>query len=247
MKYKLLYTQQEIAKRAGLSQQYISRIINGDRQPTVETAYKLQRATSFCRESWLFPERHWNPYIPFNRKPQCMRCLNRVERVRWITNRATRYLKQTEDKINTLNEIMNELVYLNGYINNNVSMGFRKMEDEYFKHIASSNFVEDDIWGERDIPKNKIPYIVELFEKQTPLIAPVIYEMDDSPDREMLIQSGVKAILGIPVENWGFGIISYEYRPEWNDLLINTHIGWTRNIAEILKEDERSPLNQERL
>ena len=58
---RFLMTQQEIAEKAGISQQMVSYIINGDRIPSIEVAVKLEKATGFARESWLFPERHYNP------------------------------------------------------------------------------------------------------------------------------------------------------------------------------------------
>ena len=72
-----LLTQKQIAELSGCTQSYISKIINGDRVPTIKMALDLESATGICREAWLYPERHWNPYIPFNGLTSCLSCQNR--------------------------------------------------------------------------------------------------------------------------------------------------------------------------
>ena len=61
-----LLTQSEIANRAGLSQQAVSMILNGDREVSKGAAERLELATAVCRTAWLWPEHIFNPYIPFD-------------------------------------------------------------------------------------------------------------------------------------------------------------------------------------
>jgi len=85
--FRLLMSQKEIAEKAGISQQMVSYIINGDRTPSIEVAVKLEKATGFPRESWLFPERHYNAYIPLldGQDPGWEVCKYRIDLVNHIT------------------------------------------------------------------------------------------------------------------------------------------------------------------
>ena len=78
---RVLMTQQAIADATGYSQQAISMILNGDRMPSPEKAIKLEKATGVCREGWIWPERHFNPYIPFTGSEMCLTCPNRIHRM----------------------------------------------------------------------------------------------------------------------------------------------------------------------
>jgi transcriptional regulator with XRE-family HTH domain len=86
--FRFLMTQQEIAEKAGISQQMVSYIINGDRIPSIEVAVKLEKATGFPRESWLFPERHYNAYIPLldGEDPGWEVCKYRIAMVNHVTD-----------------------------------------------------------------------------------------------------------------------------------------------------------------
>ena len=97
-KLKILMTQQEIADATGYSQSAIHYIFNGDRIPSVNRALSLERATGICREAWLFPERHWNPYIPFEDIKSCMTCPNRSNRIKKSIEMAEIHFEQAENK-----------------------------------------------------------------------------------------------------------------------------------------------------
>ena len=90
--FRLLMTQKEIAVESGFSQQHISLILKGDRSVTLETAIRLENATGICREAWIMPERHWNPYVPFGDPDKCMGCSNRSHRLQHILKTAYEYL-----------------------------------------------------------------------------------------------------------------------------------------------------------
>lgn len=97
-KLKILMTQQEIADSTGYSQSAIHYIFNGDRIPSINRALSLERATGICREAWLFPERHWNPYIPFEDIQSCMTCPNRSNRIKKSIEMAEIHFEQAENK-----------------------------------------------------------------------------------------------------------------------------------------------------
>jgi helix-turn-helix protein len=76
-----LMQQKEIAKAIGCSPSAIHYILNGDRTPSVKMAVQLEIVAGICREGWLFPERHWNPYIPFKGLTGCLSCQNRGTKI----------------------------------------------------------------------------------------------------------------------------------------------------------------------
>ena len=82
---KVLMIQQEIADKVGHSQSHIHYILKGDRTPSVKVAVKLEEATGICREAWLWPERHLNPYMPFTDATICMSCPHRITRMKFVT------------------------------------------------------------------------------------------------------------------------------------------------------------------
>lgn len=97
-KYRILMTQEEIATCSGVSQQMISYVLRGDRRPSVEVAEKLEKCTGICRESWIFPERHFNPYQPIAEAQSCFACHNRVTRMEKIGETGMRIFRESEDK-----------------------------------------------------------------------------------------------------------------------------------------------------
>jgi transcriptional regulator with XRE-family HTH domain len=56
-------SQQELARKVGVTQQYISCITNGKRTPSAAVAALLEQATGVRREAWIWPHLFWNPYI----------------------------------------------------------------------------------------------------------------------------------------------------------------------------------------
>ena len=97
-KLKCLMTQSEIAKASGRSQSSIHYILNGDRTPSIKMALSLESVTGICREAWLFPERHWNPYIPFDGNQTCATCPNRPSRIMKSIEMAETHFGRTKNK-----------------------------------------------------------------------------------------------------------------------------------------------------
>lgn len=95
---KILMTQQEIAETTGRTQPFIHYILKGDRSPSISFSIKLEKATGICREAWMFPERHWNPYIPFRDIQSCMTCPNRPNRIKKSFEMAEIHFEQAENK-----------------------------------------------------------------------------------------------------------------------------------------------------
>jgi len=97
MSGKVLYSARRIAEMAGISQQMVSYVIKGDRQPSIEMSMKLEKATGVCREAWLWPERHFNPYIPFTNVMVCTTCKNRHSRIVAANKIIRRIYRETKN------------------------------------------------------------------------------------------------------------------------------------------------------
>lgn len=59
-------SQKELARKIGVTQQYISFITNGKRTPSPGMAAQLEKATGIKREAWVWPAKYGNPYIQKN-------------------------------------------------------------------------------------------------------------------------------------------------------------------------------------
>ena len=112
---KILHNQEEIARQSKLSQQMVSYILRGDRTPSIETAIKLEKATGICREGWLWPDRHWNPYMPFADATSCFMCHNRVGRLKFQTESCLKIFKKATNKRGAFKDICMVSVVLHGF------------------------------------------------------------------------------------------------------------------------------------
>ena len=133
---RFLMTQQEIAEKAGISQQMVSYIINGDRIPSIEVAVKLEKATGFPRESWLFPERHYNVYIPLldGQDPGWEVCKYRIAMVNHVTDLMLEDFSRHRDFQRML-EISSSF---QGFDNKEIVMTFRIVTRRGLELLAST-------------------------------------------------------------------------------------------------------------
>lgn len=53
----------ELARKIGVTYQYISYILKRERIPSPGMAEQLEKATGIKREAWVWPEKYGNPYI----------------------------------------------------------------------------------------------------------------------------------------------------------------------------------------
>ena len=116
---KILMTQQQIADATGYSQPAIHYVLKGDRTPSIEMAVRLEPVTGTCREAWLWPERHYNPYIPFDNIKGCMTCTNRKIRTKKAIEIMIDHFATVDDKqqgFKNLLEIFNVYTGLSGVI-----------------------------------------------------------------------------------------------------------------------------------
>ncbi len=145
--FDLFMTQKEISHRSGISQQMISLLINGDRTPSVKTAEKLEDATGICREAWLWPARHYNPYIPFDDGLQCMFCHRRVRRIEMFAEKISDYLDKNPTLV-ALQEAIDGMYEFGGYKTDNIYFGMSKITDKGAIKLAAAGYQ----WPLRDMP-----------------------------------------------------------------------------------------------
>jgi hypothetical protein len=133
---KILMTQSDIAEAARRSQASIHYIFNGDRMPSIEMALDLESATGICREAWLFPERHWNPYIPFGDIQNCATCPNRFNRIMKSIEMAEIHFEQAENKREAFKGVVDIYKIYTGI--NKATFVWREVVPEGLKLLAGS-------------------------------------------------------------------------------------------------------------
>ena len=136
MSSKFLMTQREIAEASGYSQQFISKIINGDSRPHPDTAEELEKATGICREAWLWPEeRHWNPYIPFADARSCLHCSLRISRVQKWKEVALSLIEKNPTR-EGLQELLEGIVKFNNYDTEFLHMCYGRIDENGIEKLA---------------------------------------------------------------------------------------------------------------
>lgn len=133
MSCKVLYSQRQLGEGAGISQQMVSYILKGDRQPSIEIASKLENATGICREAWLWPERHFNPYIPFSDVMVCVTCKNVIGRVKAANKIFLRIFRETKD----FDLLVEAARVYHGIRNEEIDFRYREVRPDGF-HILST-------------------------------------------------------------------------------------------------------------
>jgi len=152
---KLLLTQQQIAKRSGCSQAMVHYTINGDRVPSTETAIKLEKATGVCREAWVFPDRHWNPYIPFGTGQNCFKCPNYNERYALRNKMLANFLDRAPNKRKAFKSLPDLTLLLYG-IEHTRFLILREITDSGLKLLCAN-----EIKGIKYVPPKIIKYDVD--------------------------------------------------------------------------------------
>jgi len=166
---KSLMTQFEIAQAANLSQPMIHYILNGDRMPSIETALKLERATGICREAWLFPERHYNPYIPFENVRNCATCHNRPNRVLKSIEMAEAHFEQAENKREAFKGVVDIHKKYTG-VNWGIFV-FKEVVPEGFKLLAISEYRDGQPVAEM-LPKDSFKQLYQFALDEKTIVTP---------------------------------------------------------------------------
>lgn len=213
-----ILTQAQTADRSGLAQSHISMILRGDRQPTIESSEKLEAATGVCREAWLWPDRHWNPYVPFMSKPNtCLGCANRKGRVKWLVDRCMALVDNAENKIESEQTCLNVFKTMGGY-DDNVAYGLRRWENDEFvlvAHTAPYKF-------KPVMHRSEMPNFAKYLDKDEPILVHSVFQMpEDWPERKQMIEYGITSLLGVSYEGCAFGMMTFNgHIAKWTDGMV---------------------------
>ncbi len=177
-------TQQDIADATRRSQSAIHYILKGDRMPSVDMAERLEKATGICREAWIWPERHYNPYIQFQGLRNCLTCSNRTKRTQRVIETSITHFKNTKNKraafeyLNLIAQIytgMSDVVFL-----------WRKITKEGLPILAHSG--HPTMPALKTMSPDSFPRIWEIAQKQKTLaIEHIPYGLDESWEKEIAL------------------------------------------------------------
>ena len=233
-----LLTQKQIAELSGCTQSHISKIINGDRIPTTRMALDLESATGICREAWLYPERHWNPYIPFNGLTSCLSCQNRSLRSQKAMEMCIADFKDNKD-FTRICQIGITYIGQKG-----VLMTWRELAYESKSGIQGLRLLGYSIQGESPFPipemytKEETPYRYQLVERgESMAIEHFPYDLPKVFEQEVrrFFDSKLKSILTISRHGLNFSIGSFLRQMLFTDELVSKTEEYVEKIATLYK------------
>ena len=114
----------------------ISYILQGKRSPSVGMAEALEDATGICREAWLFPKLHWNPYMKeTGSNLPCLTCHRRPE----ISHKRATVL----ERLSSRGLITDPITFITAYWDAHqgtipgVNLGILSFNSEGFSEVAT--------------------------------------------------------------------------------------------------------------
>ena len=233
-----LLTQKQIAELSGCTQSHISKIINGDRTPTIRMALDLESATGICREAWLFPERHWNPYIPFNGLTVCLSCQNRSLRSQRAMEMCIADFKVKRD-FTRICQIGTTYIGQDG-----IFMTWRELISESESGIQGLRLLGYSIQGESPIPfpemytKEQTPYRYQLVEhRESMAIEHFPYDIPKLYVEEVsnFFDSKLKSMLTVSQHGLNFSIGSFFRQMLFTDEVVSKTEEYVEEIATLYK------------
>ena len=231
---KILMTQQEIAEATGRAQSYIHYILNGDRTPSMQMAEDLEKATGVCREAWLWPDRHYNPYIEFTDSKTCLGCPNRQGRLWKVGETALRYFREAEDKREAFEALPLIGKILNGHDKSTV-ISFREITPKGLKYLGSWG----DHYGKEYIANEDLPWIIDKIRRgETIHIPHWPWDLpeDAEPERHFGFKRQVKSFLATGHGRVGFAIYSMSVPMLWTPEMIKRLESFVMELDTIWRE-----------
>jgi len=229
-----LMTQSNIAELSGCTQPAISKIINGDRVPSLQMANDLEKATGICREAWLYPERHWNPYIPFKGQTACLSCQHRG-----IRSLKTMEISEADFKVNQSFQRISDIL-VTYYGQKGLMTGWRELIPGVGLKLLGTA-------GEKVIPipemlyKKDIEIRYRYVLEEIPLVLPHFPHgipkdiVGWEKEAELMNISEVKSVLQISSQGVCFNILSFDVPMVYNPFTIPYTTAWVKRIADIYR------------
>ena len=241
-------TQQEISGLTGLSQSYVHYLLNFDRKPSIETAEKLEEATGVCREAWLWPDRHHNPYIPFYEGNNCLTCFNRKDRTRWMVERMIKLTSAADPgaRLKTFFSVVNEA---------RIGMGFPDSLKFIVLTIKPDGFVCLHAAGKPVLPPPYLmPYWLVPWMSEELLKGNVVEITDTyderlarSPmDAQWIAERKCEALLAVPSERLLLITTTHSGGPtfEWTDETVESMKWLVKKLDNLLGDELDNPLSR---
>jgi DNA-binding transcriptional regulator YdaS (Cro superfamily) len=166
--FPLLLKQTELAQVIGVSQSYISQILNGQKTVSPFLAEAFEDATAICREAWIWPSLHWNPYMApgktIDSPENCFSCFRlsmiRKKRMQLLT----RWVALEEVSENDVFKVASMLYYHFDGSPSNRCFAYYKYDGEHLNLLASCGFeVFKNTYHIKDYPSL---FHLELFHSE---------------------------------------------------------------------------------
>ena len=239
-------SQQEIADRAEISQSLVHYILNGDKNPSPETAIKLEEATGICREGWIWPDRHHNPYIPFTNGINCMACLNRPTRSLWMFQKMVGLMSQVESgrRLKAVDGILTDAHEGMGFPNEITFGLYIKRRYDYLR-VGGTGWLENLEPSPLSVPDYQFPEIIYRLRKGIPIIS-IDHEKDFAgypDDLEQIKLMQIRCGFFIPYGNLVLETSVKTNGPDYNFTSDALVMGVTQMLIEMEKLFTREELS----
>lgn len=212
MSSKFLMTQREIAEASGYSQQFISKIINGDSRPHPDTAEELEKATGICREAWLWPEeRHWNPYIPFADARSCLHCSLRISRVQKWKEVALSLIEKNPSR-KGLQELLEGIVQFNNYDTEFLHMCYGRIDENGIEKLAWVGYDATPEVITEEYAMARFPWAWQLLKSGQDIYLPYVHEqlpVEAPVDLAWVKKKGHKSVYVIQADGFFFQMSAF--------------------------------------
>lgn len=160
----------------------------------MDLAVNLEKGTGVCRESWIWPERHWNPYIPLGKATSCLTCLNIASRMWFTAKRIVKMVDAADDKPAFILTVPELIHGFNGFTNA-VTIKLREVITDGWKLLACVG----DCEGQPElVTKNMSPWIIDkLIAGETVSFMNLPYDIPETEplDRELTMATQQRSAL----------------------------------------------------
>lgn len=234
---RVLFTQQEIAERVGASQPMIHYVLNGDRNPSPAMAESLEEVTGICAPAWIWPDRCWNPYIPFADPVQCGSCEHRTKRYPIIHELCLKAVAE-QPNYDGLERCLEIIRVINNWPKS-FYYGFRERRNDggWYQITGMDTTVKRP---EEVITAETFPYLYGRIEQGKPNVHPYIqydlYEWEGVSEFEhkYITQLGMKSAYHFPYKNLLLIVTSFEQPLVVGDIGVKYGMEFVQEVHHIL-------------
>ena len=229
-----MLTQQQIAEQVGCAQSMVHYILKRERTPSTIMAEGLEEITAVCREAWLWPEYHWNPYIPLGNCINCYTCARRIKKMSGWVPILIKYLDQSKDPQAELLGAMQSVQRFMGIPDGAFIYYFGKMIDD----STITPLVTD---RPMRITEKHFPFLFENLHANQKLLLPYIREQVPKHcvnERRLLQSLGIKSALCLQVGEYVQLIGALKFHAIFSEEQTKLHTYFLTELRKIFKKKE---------